>query len=307
MAAGSRLKTRTVRHKRTLLVPLWAGLLLLGSPVQSWAAGEAGDLRVHCEHGRVTLRANDVPLDFVLQELAVAANLRLTQHVALDRRVTLDVDSVPVRDVLAELLQEESYQLYAAVDMAEEISENGPIPGALWIFARGSTFVPAAVAYLEIALVEGSLAEKREAIRELRRLGTPEAVQALSMALGDEHQSVRKPAIEALLHIGGDDALAAIASVTADADPLARSRAAEAIALSGGDSARAYLELALGDADPRVRAAAVESLVELNDDQTRSLIRSALQDPDTAVRARALDVLQNLEDEAMFEALLPEE
>ena len=307
MAAGSRLKRRTVRNKRTLLVPLWAGLLLIGSPVLSWAAGETDGFLVHCERGQVTLRADDVPLDFVLQELAAAASLRLTQHVSLDRRVTIDVYSARLADVLARLLPEESYQLYAADATAEELQDGEPIPGALWIFAKGSAFVPAAVAYLEIALVEGNLAEKREAIRELRRLGTPQAVQALSVALGDEHHSVREPAIEALLHIGGDDALAAIASVTAEPDPLVRGRAAEAFAMAGGDSAKAYLELALDDADPRVRAAALDSLVELNDEQTRSLIRTALQDPDPAVRARAMDVLQNLEDEAMFDALLPKQ
>lgn len=294
-----------MRNSRTLLVPLWAGLLLLGGPVQSSAADDVGGLVVDYDRGQLTLHADDVPLDFVLRELAEEAGLRLVQHVALDRHVSVDFESAALPDVLAELLADESYQLYRAIDAAEDARSGDPIPGTLWIFARGSAFAPAATAYLEIALFEGSSAEKREAVRELRRLGTPEAVQVLSLALSDEHREVRRLALEALSHIGGDDALAAIASTGVDADPLARANAAQAIAIAGGDSARAYLDLALRDADPKVRAAAIDSFVELNDERTRSLVRSALNDPDPNVRARAVDVLENLEDEAAFDALYP--
>mgnify|MGYP001556584025 CR=1 FL=1 len=294
-----------MRTSQKLLVPLWAGLLLLSGPVPTSAADDIGGLVVDYANGTLDLRAIDVPLDSLLQELADEVGLRLVQHVALDRHVSVNFESAALPDVLAELLAEDSYQLYVAVDSADDVRGNEPIPGALWIFARGAAFAPAATAYLEIALFEGSLAEKREAIRELGRLGTPEAIQVLSLALSDEHRAVRGLALEALSRIGGDDALAAIASMAAEADPFARGKAAQAIAMAGGDSARAYLDLALRDADPRVRAAAIESFVELNDERTRSLVRSALQDPDPKVRARAVDVLENLEDEAAFDALYP--
>ena len=287
-------------------VPLWAGLLLLGSPVLSGAApDDGGEFFVAYEGGLISLRADDVPLDFVIQEIAARAELRFVQHIALDRHISVAFESVPLPEVLAELLQEDSYQLYASVDAREAPADGEPIPGALWIFARGSAFAPAALAYLEIALLEGGSAEQREAIRELRRLGTPEAVQVLSQALGDPDASIRGLAMEALTRIGGDDALAAIASVTADDNPLARGRAAEAIAMAGGNSARAYLDMALHDPDPRVRAAAIDSFVELNDERTRAMIRDALHDPNPNVRERAVDVLENLEDEAMFDALFP--
>ncbi len=47
-------------------------------------------------------------------------------------------------------------------------------------------------------MLEGEVGEKKEAILNLGRLGTPDAVQALSLALGDEDARVRKAALEAL-------------------------------------------------------------------------------------------------------------
>ena len=66
-------------------VPLWAGLLLVGSPVPTCAEHPSfGELQVHLDDGLVSVIATEAPLDVVIREIAVKANLKLIQHVALD-------------------------------------------------------------------------------------------------------------------------------------------------------------------------------------------------------------------------------
>ena len=69
-------------------------------------------------------------------------------------------------------------------------------------------YEPAKSFYLETLLLQGSVGQKRAAIRELRALGGVDAVNALSFALADEDSRVTEAAIEALAGIGSDDALA---------------------------------------------------------------------------------------------------
>lgn len=306
MVANSRSVKRTVTNSRTWKVPLWAGLLLLGSPVLSGATDQAvGELRVQLDSGVVSVTAYEVPLEVVVQEIAVKADLRLMQHVALDRPVSVSVDRQPLPDVLDQLLANDSYQLYRRVD--DEGGQNiaASIPGMLWVFAKGAAPEPEAMLFFEGVILKGTVGQKKEAIRELRRVGTTAAVQALSVALGDEDRRVRKAAMEALSKIGGDEALAAIASASAIDDPLLRARATQALSAAGGTSAADYLTLALRDEDPRVRAAAVASLGDLEDDRHVHVIRQALDDPDPRVRERAVDVLEDLDDATMFRALFP--
>jgi len=166
-------------------------------------------------------------------------------------------------------------------------------------------YAPAQSGFLETVITQGTVGDRKAAIRALRHLATDEAIAVLSMALGDEDLRVRKAALEALEQIGGDEALAAIASRTRADDPAARARAVEALASAGGYSAADYLELALRDTDARVRVTAVTALGDLNDSRAVNIISQALRDPDPEVRERAAEVLDELSDEALFHALYP--
>jgi hypothetical protein len=166
-------------------------------------------------------------------------------------------------------------------------------------------YLPAKYGVLEAVLEQGTVGERKSAIRELRHLGTDSAVQLLSIALGDEDKRVQKAAFEALSRIGGDEALAAIASVAADYDPVMRMRAVDALGDAGGFSAGDYLELALHDEDSKVRETAVLALGDLNDSQSVNIISLALRDPDIEVRQRAVEMLDELNDDALFRTLYP--
>ena len=298
-----------MKRKRCTRFTEWAGLLIISSlaPLVVSADETASELRISVDDGLVSLTARNATLQDVVQIIAAQYELRLVQHVALDRLVSLEFERLPLPDLLNKLFEHESYQLYRAVEEADDADTDKPIPGALWIFSEGSALAPAATAYFEVVLLEGAAGEKKEAILNLRRLGTPGAVQALSMALGDEDPRIRSAALEALSQIGGDEALAAIASATVHDDPRARGDATYALAMAGGYSSVEYLNLALHDENPLVRAAAIDSLGDIGDDRAIAVIQQALHDKDLTVRERALEVINEINDDAAFRALYPPE
>lgn len=277
------------------------------APLVLMADEDSGDLTVTVDNGLVSLTARNAPLEDVVREIAAQHDLRLIQHVALDRYVSFEIDRQPLTDVLEAILEVESYQLYRAVESDDASHTDDPIPGSLWIFSEGSALTPAATFYFEVVVQEGSVGEKKEAILNLRRLGTPDAVQALSLALGDEDPRIRRAALEALAQIGGDEALAAIASASVNDDPRVRGDGTYALAMAGGYSSIEYLNLALHDENPIVRTAAIDSLGDIGDERSISVIQQALHDPDPTVRERALEVINEINDDAAFRALYPPE
>lgn len=291
-------KSTLTRTRLKSLSRLGMGLLIVGNPVLSWSDDSVGGLQLQLADGLLSVTADQVPLDVVIREIAVNADLRLIQHATLQRPVSISIDQQPLAEVLGWLLADDSYQLFRSVD-----DNRASIPGTLWIFADGAVPPAEAMLFFEGVILRGTVGEKKEAIRELRRVGTTSAVQTLSVALGDEDARVRKASLAALAEIGGDEALAAIASASALDDPTVRARATQALAAAGGTSAAEYLSLALHDEDARVRAAAVASLGDLEDSNYLPMIRQVLDDPDPRVRERAVDILEDLEDDASFRAL----
>jgi len=279
--------------------PLWAGLLIAGSlaPFFAGAGERADELLVRVDDDLVSVTARNVPIQVVLQEIATQCDLRFVQHVVLDRVVTLIIDRQPLPDVLDKILSEESYQLFQA-------GVGDPIPGALWIFSEGPSNAPATTIFFEVVLFHGNLREKKEAIRELRRLGTPDAVQTLSLALTDEDSRVRDAAFEALSKVGGEEALVAIASASLDSDPWVRSEAANALSSANTESAVEYLQLALKDSDPRVRMSVIEALSDIPNEKAIAALSLALRDDDPTVRMHAVEAMEEIGGEIEFQALM---
>ena len=178
-----------------------------------------------------------------VREIAAVNELRLVQHVGLERLVSVMIEREALPDVLDVLLGDDSYQLYQAVETAGDSDNGQQIPSALWVFSEGTVVATAATGFLETVILQGENGEKKEAIRELGRLGTDEAVQALSIALADKDSQVRKAAMEALSNVGGDEALAAIASASTAEDLRVRADATYALAMAGGYSSIEYLRI----------------------------------------------------------------
>lgn len=298
------MMTETV-HQR--LFPLWAGLLVISGLAPPFAGGvEITDtLLVKYADGQVSVSARNVPVTDIIEAIADQAGLRLVEHVEIDRQVTLDIDAQPLPDALAIILDDDSFTLYQAAPDADDDAD--VIPGTLWVFSTGTSLAPAATVFYEAVLYRGTVREKKEAIRELRRLGTPAAVQALSLALGDD--DVRDAALSALSRIGSDEALSAIASVSLDSDPRARGEAAAALGSGDRETAARYLAMALDDPDPRVRMAVVESLADVPfgtvpDQLTVATLTRALRDEDPEVRMSAVDAMEEIGGPVVHQTLM---
>ena len=286
------------------MFPLWAGLLIVGSLAPFVAGANEGEdeLSVRIDGGLISLSAHKVSVQEVIDEIATQSDLRVVQHVALDRVITLNLGRQPLPEVLDEILKNDSYQLYQATSGEDEASN--PVPGTLWIFSEGSSLAPAATVFFEAVIIHGSFREKKEAIRELRRLGTPDAANTLSLALSDPDSRVRDAAFSALAKIDGEEALAAIASASADTDPWVRSEAANALSYADTESAVEYLHLAFNDPDPRVRMTVVEAFTDIPSEQAVAALSLALRDEDPAVRMYAVDALELIGGEIAFQALM---
>jgi len=302
------MKAATI-NRCLYLSPLWAGLLILSglAPSSAGASESTVAMAVAVDDGLVSVFANNVAVGDLIEAIARQAELRLVGHVDLDRLITLDVEHQPLPELLAEILKDDSYQLYQAMpgdDDSEEV-----IPGTLWIFSAGTSLAPAATIYLEAVLYQGTYAEKKEAIRELRRLGSPAAVQALSLALGDDDGRVRDAAISALSRIGSDDALAAIASAAMDSDPRVRGEAAAALGSGDNETSAQYLAMALDDPDPRVRMAVIESLADVPfgtvpAELSVATLTRALEDKNPEVRMAAVDAMEEIGGEVAYRMLM---
>jgi hypothetical protein len=264
-------------------------------------------MSVSFENGLVSVSASSVPVRDVIEAIADQAGLRLVEQVELDQQVTLDIDRQPLPDALAVLLENDSYTLFQAIPSTDNDAD--VIPGTLWVFSEGTSLAPAATVFYEAVLYQGTYREKKEAVRELRRLGTPAAVQALSLALGDEDARIRDTALSALSRIGSDEALAAIASAAQDSDPRVRGNAAAALASGDSETSAQYLAMALDDPDSRVRMAVIESLADVPfgavpSELAVATLSRALEDEDPEVRMSAVDAMEEIGGNVAYQTLM---
>lgn len=297
---------RTIKGRLTLICK--TGLLIIGSLVLARAVGAAEEAAaVRFAGDTVSVSAQHADLGSIVAQIADHFGLRLVLHMPVDRKIVIDFEQKVLREALSLLLTTESYQLFLPSGTGVETER--AIPGTLWIFAEGTAVAYAAVVFLEEALVNGTFREKKEAIRELRRLGSTEAVQALSLALGDDNRRIRGEAMAALRRIGSDEAMAAIASTMSTSDPVLRGQAVAALASGNADTAAQYLSLALDDADPRVRIAAVEALADVPHGSVPApaaiaALNRALQDEDEQVRMQAVDSLEEIGGDVAYQSLM---
>ena len=277
----------------------WWRLLVLSSlfPFLAAANYNARQPEIVFTDGLVSIVANDAAVADVIQEIVAKGNLRVVQHANLSGTISLEIAHATLPVALDRILQDVSYQLFQS-------APGHPVPGTLWIFSDGATVAATTNLFFEAVILHGSVAEKKEAIRELRRLGTPDAVGILSLAVSDNDSRVNGPALEALAAIGSDAALAAIASATADADPWLRGQAVNALSSGDSESALAYLEMAFTDSDPNVRLAVIEAFADNPNNQSAAILSLALSDEDPTVRMFAVEALEDIGGRIEYEALM---
>ncbi len=274
-------------------------------------------LHVEVSGDLVTLRAHNVDMRHVLDEIVRRSDLIVVAHAPLDGRLTLDLERLPLSAALRRIMRGQSYLLYQAQAETVASNANHERRSTLWVLSHGSANDPdhseaaghsssdttSAIKLLHSELMSDDSRIRQDAIKGLRRLKATEAIAPLSFALADDDRKIRVKAIYALADIGGTDAAAALAAASVDENPYVRAESAYALGMIGGDTAVQILEHALLDTNLDVRQSAVEAFTDIGGGQAARGLAVALQDTDAALRVEAVEALADIGGETAIRLL----
>ena len=220
----------TNRLSLLMLIPLGAGLLLVGSLVSDPPGAEL----------------RPAPL-FAAPEFAEP----ITEESTIDVRGTVDsIEAEPVRAAFLETVISQG----AVGDKKAAIRELGRLPD------------DDAVAILSFALTDEDPRVRRAAAAALGRIGSDAADAALASGMNDHDPARRAQAADYLATAGGYSAVDYLELALRDDDARVRSNAVEALGDIGDSRSVNIIGTALRDPDPEVRERAAEMLDQLSDE-----------------------------------------
>jgi HEAT repeat protein len=235
-------------------------------------------LAVSVEDGLVTVRARDASIEAIVQEIARQDGLTVATHQLLDKRVTLDIERLPLEEALDRILRDGSFMLSATRDR----SLAGDSSRKLWVFSTASGAPPPLA-------VDNSIADQT---KDPDSVSPDELTGPVSLALADSNATVRADAVSALGSAHDNPQAAALAhSALSDTDPAVREEAAYALGQIGGEMSLRALAQALRDPQRDVKQTAIEALASMGGDQAALALAPVLDDPDPRLRAAAVDAL----------------
>ena len=284
---------RIMSHYRCRLIVLTLGLALALPPTEardmpmvnqgaSSIASPAGPAStVRCVDGLLSVKAQDIGLVELLDEVASQCGFTVVWYVVLERRFSVEFHRLTLAQGLPRILRNRSYML--STPSAAKTPATVASAQTLWILPQADekyltqpsmlatksanrSLADASaldVARLASALSDGDLEDREQAALALGRSGQARAVAPLSEALVDRHAEVREAAVGALAEIGGADATRALAVALRDRDAYIREQAVDALGQAGGPIATGLLQQALMDEAGFVRQAAAEILEQL--------------------------------------------
>lgn len=279
-------------------------------------------LHVQIADEEVSVRARDVAVRDLLEDVASQSGLVVALYGSLDERVTMEFYRLPLHEALGRILRSHDFVLRYYSPSSVGRSPGDAALSKLWVFSRGGGTdpVPAGsmnpahrpggggelqamkakenLRQLSAALSDADPGVRRKAVSELAGMDGDEPVSILiDVALFDENASVREEATSGLGEIGNDAGMPALEQALADPDIRVREAAVDALAdLGGAESARA-LDVALSDQDSSVRENAVYALAEIGGEVAIAALLQALGDEETDVREAAADMLAELSEE----------
>jgi len=274
-------------------------------------------LNVEMSDDLVTLKAHNVGVRDVLDEIARQSDLIVVSHAPLHGRLTLELERLPLFEALRRIMRGQSYLLHQAQAVAGARIVNHERQSTLWVFSDGSANDPgyteaanhfvwettSAIEMLQSQLMSDDVRVRQDAIKGLRRLKVNEVIAPLSYALLDEDKKVRVKAIYALADIGGDNAVAALAAAAGDENAWVRAETAYALGMLGGDTAIQVLKHTLHDPDSDVRETTIEAFTDIGGGQSARALAVALQDTDASLRVEAIEALADIGGETAMRLL----
>jgi hypothetical protein len=208
--------------------------LLLGAPAP--AAQPAGTARepmvdgtapfIQVHGGRLTVRAEDVALREIVQEIARQGAIGLFLGTPLEERVSADFADLPIDAAVRRLLRG-----YDCVVIADGHSASNVTVSQIWIFRKAhhddaEAFVRQAAALLS----DTDWRVRHDAVVMLGQARSDHAIGPLSAALRDADPRVREAAVEALAELDKKQVSDVLTTALTDDDESVRARAAELLA-----------------------------------------------------------------------------
>jgi hypothetical protein len=257
--------------------------------MRSATQASAGSLHVEIAAAVVTVKARNVAVVDLLEEIARQSGLVVDLEGPLDKCATIEFDRLTLPEALDRILRDQNFALryYDPIFSADGAREARP--SKLWVFRKESREGVVVPEIGKAGLIQQD---------DLGGQGSPEADDSLDRlrpALADGNAKVRLEAVSELAGIYGVSATVALADAAMfDEDPAVREEAVHGLGESGDPTGMQVLELALMDPDLRVREAAVEAVGDIGGDDSARVLESALNDEVASLREEAVYALGDI-------------
>lgn len=277
-----------------LALPGGAGATDVAGGTHADGRARVNGLRVELSGELLSVEAQDVVLQELLEEIARQSGLTISFHESLTRRVTTKFEALELPAAIDRLLHGASYALQYAP------GEPGASARRLWLFTSGEweASVGAETSPTQRSNpLDDAAAARLEAVAALAEADTDPFAFALASAVADESPAVRFEAVHALGEIGGEISTRLLQHALLDADADVRTAAVDALAEAGGEQSVTALAGVMTDPDPALRENAVYALGEIGGETAIDVLRQASTDADELVREAAADVLRELDED----------
>jgi len=224
---------------------------------------------VHLGKNLFNVKAKNVSLRRVLEEIAKETGIEIVRRTSADVRVSADYSALPLAQVLSRLTRDFGRVfVYDSQSTAKTTSEIK----AVFIYAKS-----------DMALKENEETSKQDlAVRGVR---TPESGSLYDL-LNAGDPELRLKAVKLLVESEDESAIDHLTTLLlTDNDRKVRVSAAGALGNLGGEGTIEALSLALRDTDAEVRLNALLALGGLDDDKISDDLIQALDDNDAEVNA----------------------
>ncbi len=255
-----------------------------------WANPPTGEesTDIKFSNGELSAKLKNSPLEKVLKEIMSQSGARIWLNDAIDGTVTIEFQSLPIREGVRRILKDKNYAFVYSIHDAKEgklsivraskskeiFTKAKEVPHQKLPSKPGIPIAkkdkpkkerPSFDALVKDALEHEDPGKREDAIIALGESKDTRAIEIISKALvNDPTEDVRLSAIDALLDIGDKSIVDPLSLALNDRDPWVRESAVEALGEVGNETAIEFVKNALNDEDGSVRELAQEILEELN-------------------------------------------
>jgi len=281
------------------------------------AASSRETLAVTYHEGRLSVRAKQMPLVSILQEVSRQTGLEVRVMSSVQQEVSVMFTGLPLLDGLRRLLAPVNYLLLFDRSPQGSIQPTrvlvfggGTTPSSVPLFGEALTPLREGIALKELreATADADPSVRRWAVERFGEQGDRQALPYLLTAVEDENPWVRQAALESLGQFGEMAIEPLRAALQREQHHAVRIVALGLLGNVGREDEQSVVLLnnMLRDHDPRIRAATVHALGNVGDSLSNDALYTGARDADPEVRIAALRALALSSRDASAQAVVEE-